>query len=189
MKYNNELRSEQSKQNKDKIIETGKSLILEKSYNSVSVDAITKRAGVSKGAFYIHYKTKDDLIQDLINFTFSEVKEDSNKGTIYERVSVYLKVSTEKIVKEGLKTAQTWFSDTVKASAYGLRKLKYDEDYIMSILLSDMTEGEALIISKKIVAIYYGILISWCITDGQDDPMNLINDFILNDLSKMIGGK
>ncbi len=59
----------------------------------------------------------------------------------------------------------------------------------MSILLSDMDETEALIISKKIVAIYYGILITWCITDGKDDPMDLINNFIVNDLSKMIGGK
>jgi|GEM_PF-4728908 hypothetical protein CLOSPO_01274 len=188
MKYNNELRKENSQLNKEKIIAAGKRLILDYGYDKVTVSEITRKAGVSKGAFYIHYKTKDDLIQDLIDFTFNDVKKDSIKGTMYERISIFLIESVKKIVKEGLHTAQIWFSDTVKASMYGFEKLKYDEEYMKSILLNEKNEEESLILSKKITSVYYGILIRWCITNGDDNPNKLIKDFVDKDLKRMIGG-
>lgn len=186
MKYNNEQRKEQSKNNKEKIIEAGKRLVLDKGYDNVCVCEITKMAGVSKGAFYIHYKTKDDLIQDLIGFTFNDAIENSTKGSAYERISAFLINSVQKIVNEGLKTAQMWFSDTVKASVYGLEKLKYDERYIKSVLLSERNEEDANIIAKEITAIYYGIIVRWCITNGTDEPIMLIKTFITNGLKSMI---
>lgn len=186
MKYNNEQRKEQSKINKEKIIEAGKRLVLDKGYDNVSVSEITKKAGVSKGAFYIHYKTKDDLIQDLIDFTFNDALEQSNSGSIYERISCFLIKSVEKIISEGLKTAQMWFSDTVKASVYGSSKLKYDEEHLKTILLSEKSDEAASLIAKKITSIYYGIIVRWCITNGGDKPDELIKNFINNDLKFMI---
>ena len=61
MKYNNSLRKEISNQNKNRIIESAKKLVLDKGYNNVSVSEITKEAGISKGAFYIHYESKEAL--------------------------------------------------------------------------------------------------------------------------------
>lgn len=186
MKYNNSLRKEISNQNKNRIIESAKKLVLDKGYNNVSVSEITKEAGISKGAFYIHYESKEALIQDIIGFTFNKVKEDSSAGSLYDRISRYLIGSMKKILNEGVKTTQMWFSDTVNASLFGQKKLKYDENYIMSILLDEKNENDALIISKKITLLYYGILVAWCITDGQEDPMQLILNFINNDLKTMI---
>lgn len=123
-----------------------------------------------------------------IDFTFNDVKKDSIKGTMYERISIFLIESVKKIVKEGLHTAQIWFSDTVKASMYGFEKLKYDEEYMKSILLNEKNEEESLILSKKITSVYYGILIRWCITNGDDNPNKLIKDFVDKDLKRMIGG-
>ena len=74
MKYNNDSRIKHSKQNRDKIILAAKKLVFEKGYDKISVSEITKKAGVSKGSFYIHYHTKDDLIQDIINFTFEAIR-------------------------------------------------------------------------------------------------------------------
>ena len=59
MRYNNETRLAKSNENKNKIIEVALKLINEKGFDNVSVSEITKEAGVSKGAFYIHFESKD----------------------------------------------------------------------------------------------------------------------------------
>ena len=69
------------------------------------------------------------------------------------------------------------------------KKLKYDENNIMSILRCEREENEALIIAKKITLLYYGIIVAWCITDGLEDPIQLIQNFIDTDLDKMINTK
>ena len=70
MKYNNEARLTKSNENKCKIIKAALSLINEKGFDNVSVSEITEAAGVSKGAFYIHFKSKEDLIEQQINFFY-----------------------------------------------------------------------------------------------------------------------
>ena len=52
---------------KKRIIETAKSLFIKKGFDHVTVDSIVEKAGVSKGAFYVHFDTKNSLIADLIS--------------------------------------------------------------------------------------------------------------------------
>ena len=74
MKYNNESRIIKSNGNKKRIIEAALELINENGYDNVSVDEITKHAEVSKGAFYIHFKSKEDLIEQEINLFYDDFK-------------------------------------------------------------------------------------------------------------------
>lgn len=182
MKYNNEFREKKSQENKLKIIEAAKRLVLDNGYDNVNVSDITNKAGVSKGAFYIHYKTKDDLIQDLIDFTFEEVKKTSEIGNIYDRISTFLIKSMNKIIDEGLKTAQMWFSDTCKASIYGNKKFQYDLKYITEVLLTKMNKESSENLALKIISTYYGIVVSWCISDGNIKPDLLMKDYIAKEL-------
>ena len=52
---------------KKKIFEAAKHLVLEHGIENVSVDSIVKAAGVSKGAFYIHFESKDTLAAALVD--------------------------------------------------------------------------------------------------------------------------
>jgi AcrR family transcriptional regulator len=47
-------------------------LIAEQSYESITVTAITKRASVSRPTFYLHYKSKDDLLLDHLDLVFEQ---------------------------------------------------------------------------------------------------------------------
>lgn len=51
---------------KKKIYESAEQLFKKYGFENVSVDSIVEMAGVSKGSFYVHYKTKDALISALI---------------------------------------------------------------------------------------------------------------------------
>lgn len=48
-----------------KIYDTALKLFYKKGYDKVTVDDICEAAGVSKGAFYDHFKSKDQVILDL----------------------------------------------------------------------------------------------------------------------------
>ena len=58
----NKLRSAETKR---KILQCAEELFKEIGINQVSIEAIVKKAGVSKGTFYVHFNSKDALIAHL----------------------------------------------------------------------------------------------------------------------------
>ncbi len=61
---------------KNKIYEEATKLIRKHGFENVSVDSIVEAAGVSKGAFYVHFDSKDALAVDMINEYTAEVDMD-----------------------------------------------------------------------------------------------------------------
>ena len=47
---------------KEKIIEAAWELFMEKGYDNTTLNEIIERAGTSKGAFYHHFRAKEDLL-------------------------------------------------------------------------------------------------------------------------------
>lgn len=174
MKYNNEARSNKSSENKRRIIESAIRLINEKGFDNVTVAEITSAAGVSKGAFYIHFKTKEDVVEHQINLSFDEMKLGEEK-TAYDRLYHFL-VSSVRYIKDcSLKMAQEWFSQSVKGSFYGKSKLAYDRKAVAEIV-KDETKAD------EIVSAYYGALNLWCFTDGEIDPEKIIKKYLEKDV-------
>lgn len=46
---------------------TAEALFMQYGFDNVSVDRIVEEAGLSKGTFYVHFETKDDLLVSLIS--------------------------------------------------------------------------------------------------------------------------
>lgn len=51
---------------RQKILDAAKGLVLERGYAGTSVDDIQKAAGISRGTFFYHFPTKDDLARALM---------------------------------------------------------------------------------------------------------------------------
>ena len=66
----------QAAKTKNNIFETAKRLFHEHGIDNVSVDSIVEEAGVSKGAFYVHFKSKDVLSSLLIKDYVNEIDMD-----------------------------------------------------------------------------------------------------------------
>lgn len=169
MKYNNETRSKKSNKNKKKIIDCALKLINEKGYDNVSIQEITKEAGVSKGAFYIHFSSKEDLIEKNISY-YDDMKLDSTHS-VYERLEHFLELSIEHIMDTGLKMAQKWFSHSVTSSVFGMKKLEYDLSYLKEILNDNL-------LAEEVISVYYGALNLWCFTDGKISPLDICMNYI-----------
>ncbi|SFB26954.1 transcriptional regulator, TetR family [Lentibacillus halodurans] len=58
---------------KIKLIEAGMKLFAEKGYHMTSIEEIASEAGVSKGAFYLHFESKKDFIMTSLNYYHQEI--------------------------------------------------------------------------------------------------------------------
>lgn len=59
-------RKAQGAETKKKLYEIAERLFSERNYTDVSIEDITNEAGITKGAFYVHFESKDALIAALI---------------------------------------------------------------------------------------------------------------------------
>jgi len=60
------ITAEEKKLTRQRILDAAKGLVLERGYAGTSVDDIQKAAGISRGTFFYHFKTKDDLARALM---------------------------------------------------------------------------------------------------------------------------
>jgi AcrR family transcriptional regulator len=101
-------------------------LILEKGYSSLTVNEIANRADISRSTFYLHYKTKDDLLLDsidqVINDLADQVAELPIKG-YQESASDTMKTPIEFIFEEAARNARL-FQVVLRSEWVSVNKLR-----------------------------------------------------------------
>ena len=65
-------REQQAQQTYERILQTAESLLNSSSYDELSITEICEKAGISKGGFYHHFPSKDQLIALLIGRQMQE---------------------------------------------------------------------------------------------------------------------
>jgi AcrR family transcriptional regulator len=78
---------QRSEETRTRILESSVKQFSVNGYNKASVDDICEQAGVSKGAFYHHFKTKQDVFLALLDgwlHTFDQAIEASKNQTVPE---------------------------------------------------------------------------------------------------------
>jgi AcrR family transcriptional regulator len=61
------------------LIQTTLQLILEKGFNSISIQDITDRADLGRGTFYIHFKDKEDVVWTAVQDLFQELEREAHQ--------------------------------------------------------------------------------------------------------------
>src|SRR4030042_1837714 len=57
------------------IINTAEKLFMKKGYNKTAVDEIIKKIGIAKGTFYHHFKSKEEVLESLVDKTLKSIIE------------------------------------------------------------------------------------------------------------------
>ena len=72
---------------KKKILENAFNLFLTESYSSVSMQKIQNSSGVSRGAIYHHFKSKEEIFEEVVNeylmpafSSYSMIQEDDKSS-------------------------------------------------------------------------------------------------------------
>ncbi|MDO4280971.1 MAG: TetR/AcrR family transcriptional regulator [Peptococcaceae bacterium] len=96
-------RKDKAANTKKKIFETAICLIKQKGYENVTISEICQNAGLAKGSFYVHYKSKEDIVRESYYADMGEYittryaaffDSSANKGSI-ERIAFFLNLEFE----------------------------------------------------------------------------------------------
>ena len=60
-------RAEQRKRTRDQLVKIGRAMILQGKFHECSVDDVAKMSRVSRTAFYLHFKSKQDLLYAVLD--------------------------------------------------------------------------------------------------------------------------
>ncbi len=111
---------------KEKIILSAESLFGKQGFESTSVNTIILNAKVSKGAFYHHFKTKEDLILAIIDFEHKKNQAVPNQINLVETPEEKFKTEISRWFQslEDIKHLLPWM---VPLMAHPVMKTKFQE--------------------------------------------------------------
>ena len=189
-------RVEQAAQTKTTIIRVALNLIQKKGYHNMSVRQLCQEAGISTGAFYHHFNSKDEMINKgfalydealnllLQNYEFHDPIEDI-KFIILHQTNYVMKESAN-LTKE-LYIAQ--LSTDVKYAINPIRKYYQTIEILVEkalqngVLHTDMTVHE---LSSFLIRINRGVIFDWCLNDYSFDLIKQAEKDLLFVLDKLM---
>ncbi|MET4559380.1 TetR/AcrR family transcriptional regulator [Lysinibacillus parviboronicapiens] len=136
---------------KQLIMEKALELFSEQGFEATSVQQITERCGISKGAFYLSFKTKDELVLSMVDYFLQQFIADIDHVVRSSFAKEVLLVEFYKSIFQAFKkhsaTARVFFNEKVFAKKKELfnKVNAYEIDMSKSIIyMLEQLYGEAL---------------------------------------------
>jgi AcrR family transcriptional regulator len=170
----------QAIETKNRIFKTGMKIINENGYAQTSIDMICEACGISKGAYYHHYKSKVGLLlqsgQQVVD-ALNQQAEDSKALPVQERFISYLICYAENMEQTGLEFIRECTKYVISADYLDTEdKHSIGTATRMNIgrILSDGVKNGELkedipsdIILDAVDTITNGIISRWCVQNGR----------------------
>ncbi len=168
--------------NKEKIIHTALELFSINGYTETSVDKIAKKAGVSKGLTYTHFKNKEDLLRVTIEQTITKMTaemmavQDINFESFFNFFFSSLKKNT-KVIR--LCLLLVIHPQTPSKVISVLDKQKDELLDLFSNLLQDRFKENAKKEAEILLATIDGITMEYA-TNPNNDSLETIQQYLTN---------
>ncbi len=193
------IRKENAIKTKEKLIFVADELIKKYGFNKLSIEDITRQAGVATGTFYVYFKHKEDIVFEICKNLFkkTQLKLDKIKNAdVSEKLCLYFECFIREVQGYQIHIAREWIKGIVEKNAdrksMGLIKWQYDIEMIKNILY-DAVNGQELksdtpveILAEMILCELYGMITCWCMSDGVFNPEEKIKDFCEIKLKTML---
>jgi AcrR family transcriptional regulator len=113
---------------KEAILKSALEIFVTKGFDNTSTTAITKYAGVGTGTLFIHFKTKEELI----NVLYLNIKK--------ERMETFLKIANEEMITED--SMKEIFISMVKWGVDNPDKMRFMRQYSSSPYITNITKDQ-----------------------------------------------
>ncbi len=173
-------RQDAAQKTRRRLLVAARKMLCRRDFAAVSVADIAKEAGTAVGTFYVYFKRKEDVIEELENYDFYHLTEIVNAMTgqgIVERLAYYCREFMRGIEEYGLEITRQWIRNNVSPQpmphhAETITKYAFDHRAVRSILQAAVDEGllkagapvEALALFVNCEL--YGLMLAWCMSDG-----------------------
>lgn len=157
--------TKKAERTKAKLTASARKLISERGFDNVSVEEITKDAGVAKGTFYHYFVCKEDVVREFSTRVIEEIFTTAMTmpGGPQEKLTYYFNA----ILREGYRKIYTILKHTKEEN-----RLKEDTPvaFLTKLLLSHL----------------YGALITWCMLGGSFKLSEESNQFVTEEVNAFL---
>lgn len=196
------LRKEKAALTKNKLFEAAIELIKEHGYDNVKVSQICHRAGVAKGTFYVHYKSKEDIIKESYYSDMDQFVLNLYQSLISQNKNTSIKNKIEKFLISELMFANhagyemtcrayvTNLTECISKNSNHFKRRRFAEE--LKTLISqgitekafetDQTEDEIFLYLESFVR---GLMASWCFSNGEFEIVKIGEKHINEILKKL----
>lgn len=185
-KNNLTIRQKKGLKTKNNLFECATKLFREKGYYRVTVDEIITKAGVSKGTFYTHFESKDQVVLEQLKIYDNHYnlfyKTLSKYQTVSEKILVFIKdMFSFTVNKIGFNTIYVLCGGQLSNNRRHKKNIYYREEdrpfykYIQQMIKEGQEAGEfrdditAKEITKMFLRCIMGIFFEWFSHDGKFD--------------------
>lgn len=169
-------RQAQAIKTRNKILKTTIDLMQKKGFDNITIEMISKKAGVSVGSFYYYFNSKNDILLDIfhkaddylqahIDDSISTLPIEDQIMEFYVYYAKYVKLTSMDFTKRLYNTDNKAFLDRDRAMFHLMNTIVKRGQ--RSGELSKETEATAIVEYFFIFA--RGIVFDWCLHDGSYD--------------------
>ena len=178
---------------KNRIIKCARKLFRERGYHAVTVDDIIKDANSSKGGFYTHFKTKEELLFNmapLVDDAYTAfLKMDIKAETVIEKIALFIKYVFNTIAEEiGLEFISAIYASQIKDLTTQRFLISSERTYyqVFGTLIEEgkakneiKTELSPEHTIRLFTSCIRGAIYDWCLNKGEfnlaDYGMEIVN--------------
>lgn len=184
-------RAKQAEITKNKIYNCGVKLMRKHGFDNITVEQISKQAGVSVGTYYYYFESKFDLFSEIykraddyfINEVEGKLKAEDSTGKIVE----YFQKYAEYNYADGIDMVKKLYTSDNKMF---ITKGRNMQNVLQSIIEDGQQKGEisesesAAEITRMLFIAARGVVYNWCLNDGGIDLKDEMNKI----MSRMVDG-
>jgi len=187
-------RKRQAMETRERIYVTATRLIGEEGFDQVSVERICKLAGVAKGSFYHHFKTKADLIVEgysLCDRYFEEkVRGHFRSVDAPGRIREFIAHQVSYAVETGLDLIrQVYKSQLENGTSFFISGERSLPSILRAIVVEGQAKGELRAdlesdyITSYLLRFSRGMIYDWCLHSGGYDLLSAADEALSRTLA------
>ena len=180
---------------KERIVKESTALFLHKGFQGTTIKDITDAVGLTKGAFYWYFKSKDDLLETILEewektFLGGLIEADAAvEGGFLDKFKRYHKYSTEYAVHHR-ELCLVWTILAAEIAGSGLKAEKTFRDgleryiaFVKGLIERGKAERivkadfDSSVLADTIIAMHNGVLLQWYIRDADVEGPQLARAF------------
>ncbi|NPD45195.1 MULTISPECIES: TetR/AcrR family transcriptional regulator [unclassified Lentimicrobium] len=176
---------------KENILTQSFQLFINEGYKEVSIQNIVSHCGISKGAFYHHFKSKNDLYEEVLNRFFFNYFNESDfdysqeknlKDKLGEFVEHLISPYEELLELTSRKDLLAYFRFLFQSAAsqdsiqYKINRHFYKKGYYLELLLKEELKQQNMAIAidaKKTARLLLSIVLGMTVLDGIYDAAKI----------------
>ncbi len=159
---------------KNRIYNVALDLMERKGFDNITIEEISKKAGVSIGSFYHYFSSKYDVFVEIYkvgdDFFLKEVKDKIQGQTAFEKIIDYFRYYSDLNTSTGLDTAKQLYTANNKMF---IKKGRYMQTLLQEIIAEGQKSGEITTnnspeeLTEFLFIAARGLVYDWCLHEGS----------------------